>query len=174
MRSRRQIACVLGIFLLVGLPAAGTLGSYEVATINASGDIFGDSELVVLEPETWIGKRFPLLKYIDIGDQLAEGDWIVVLYRHDCPQCRRVLSEHSRMADTSLGRLATSRIALVQVPPYGRPGCSATSCKAIHMTARLDASKAWFVKTPVAIFLEGGLVKKPVEGAKSVVDCRSA
>jgi hypothetical protein len=50
------------------------MGSYYTeTTLSDAGEIIGDGKIVVLEPEKWIGKRFPLLDYIDIGDRLKEG-----------------------------------------------------------------------------------------------------
>ena len=34
-----------------------------------------------------MGKRFPLLDYVDVGETLKDGKWLVVLYHHDCPKC---------------------------------------------------------------------------------------
>ena len=50
--------------------------------------------VVVLKPEAWVGKRFPLIGYIELDLTLAElskGCWLVALYRHDCSHCKDVV-----------------------------------------------------------------------------------
>jgi hypothetical protein len=49
------------------------MGSYQPGYIPTLGMIAGDGNLVVLMPEEWIEKRFPLMKHIDVGSQLAKG-----------------------------------------------------------------------------------------------------
>ena len=71
---------VVALWLIVGIPAAIAMGSYTPTAVNSSGDILGEDSLVVLDPETWVGKPFPLSKHVDVGERLAEGKWIVLLY----------------------------------------------------------------------------------------------
>jgi len=63
-RAGTRLGWILGISLAAGIPAALSMASYQAATLDEAGDIFGDSQFVVLEPETWVGKRFPLLKHM--------------------------------------------------------------------------------------------------------------
>ena len=86
-----RVVGVLAAWLVVGLPAAYAMTSYTPTTLSDAGDVIGDGKVVVLEPEKWIGKRFPLLDYIDIGDRLKQGKWLVLLYHHDCPKCQTVV-----------------------------------------------------------------------------------
>ena len=86
-----QVAVVFAFWLVVGLPAGYAMGSYTPPTLSDTGVFIGDSKIVVLEPEMWIGKRFPLLDYIDIGGKLKDGNWLVLLYHYDCPKCREAI-----------------------------------------------------------------------------------
>ncbi len=40
---------------------------------HGRGEILGESQIVVLEPERWLGMRFPLLPHIDIGSRRGRG-----------------------------------------------------------------------------------------------------
>jgi hypothetical protein len=53
------------LWLLLGVPAAYAMGSYTSATLTEGGLIVGDGDLVTLEPQAWVSRRFPLLPYID-------------------------------------------------------------------------------------------------------------
>lgn len=128
------------------------MASYSETTLSYAGEIIGDGKIVVLEPEKWIGKRFPLLDYIDIGDKLKEGKWLVLLYHHDCPKCQEALSTLQHLA-----RL--QQIAVVQMPPYGvgnGDGCK-SKWPAI---GRLGVVREWFAETPILVSIDNGLVVK--------------
>ena len=71
--SSRRTAVVLFAWLAVGLPAGYAMGRYTDTTLSDAGTVIGDGKIVVLEPEKWIGRHFPLLRYIDFGDRLKVG-----------------------------------------------------------------------------------------------------
>jgi hypothetical protein len=80
------------------------MGTYQAASLSEYGFILGRGNLVILEPGKWTGKRFPLLPYVEdaprqlqqrqrpLRQRLAEGDWRVVLFHHDCPICRELIA----------------------------------------------------------------------------------
>ena len=49
-----------------------------------------------LEPEKWVGKRFPLLRYLKIDADLSQGEWTIMFHRHDCSECRRAVPKYVR------------------------------------------------------------------------------
>ena len=148
------------------------MGSYRAAVVGEDGNIFGDSQFVVLEPETWVGKRFPLLQYIDLQHQLAEGKWVVVLYHHDCPECRDVIPEYEQLAHRLAGRLDGLRVGLIEMAPYARDddlGSGDGTCA----RGRLADVKEWFTATPVEFVLDRATVIDVATGAEGIRDpCR--
>jgi len=58
--------------------------STAVLALNPAG---ATASYEVLEPQTWVGKELPILDYMDIGDKLSNGNWLVLFYHHDCPDC---------------------------------------------------------------------------------------
>jgi len=153
-----RLGWVLRLFLAAGIPAAFTMGTYEPATADHSGDILGNSQFVVLEPEKWVGKRFPLLKYIDIGDDLGAGQWIVVLYRLDCPSCCDVLDSQAKVVAGSAASMRDTKIAFVQVPSHEVSAADTASRNVRFVLGRLRDVRTWFVRTPVQITLNRGIV----------------
>jgi len=111
--------------------------------------------VTVLEPDRWVGQRFPLQEQIDIGAQLAEGNWIVVLVRHDCSHCREALPSYERWAQALAAAGDPTQIAIIEIPPYSEkqqfPVCEC------HF-GRLNATRNWFVETPVELSLQDGIV----------------
>ena len=116
----------------------------------ASGDV------VVVNPEDWDGKRFPWISQIDVGNQLRNGEWTVLFFRHDCPKCHEELARYSGL----VARHPTSRVAAIEVPPFGsNPGRYEQSSNMLF--GRLNDDIRWFVKTPVRLNIRDGKVVRP-------------
>ena len=151
-----RVGVVAAVALVVGIPGALAMAMYRPATLMADGTIVGRGGVVVLEPETWVGKRFPLIEHIDIGGQLAYGDWLVVLYRHDCPGCQELLSGLAKDAAAwDMDPLGT-RLALIELPPYG--SSSVDPVLSGFTLGRLAGPWKWAVATPTEITLTNGRV----------------
>ncbi|NIU14382.1 MAG: hypothetical protein GWN76_10340 [candidate division Zixibacteria bacterium] len=109
----------------------------------------------VLEPETWVGKKLPILGHIDIAYSLKKGNWLVLLYHHDCPDCAAAIPKYEKMARDFAGNEDFLQIALIEVPPYAQVQASRNSpC----VLGRLAAVKQWFVTTPAVALLTDGQV----------------
>ncbi len=115
----------------------------------------------VLEPETWVGRKLPILEYIDIGKQLEKGSWLVLLYHHNCPDCAAAILEYEQMARDLAGNEDFLQIALIELPPYGQGPISVDSPCTL---GQLAEAKEWFVATPVVGLLFNGRVTSSWEG----------
>jgi hypothetical protein len=136
--------------------AAGIIAHREGRTFEAEDD-FAPGQLVVLEPEKWVGKRLPILKYIDKHEELSGGKWTIILYRHDCYECREEVPKFQEKAQENAGQYDGGGMAFVEMPPYGKtdelipPQSPCLSC-------RLNDAHDWFVQTPVVIRVNDGVV----------------
>lgn len=81
-----RLAVATILILAIGIPSGIAMANFDPTVLNSEGEIIGDSQYVILETETWVGKNLPILKYIDIGDQRNEGNWLLLLYHYDCPE----------------------------------------------------------------------------------------
>jgi thiol-disulfide isomerase/thioredoxin len=141
------------------------MGIYQPALLSVAGDIVGDEPIVLLEPETWIGKSFPLLDYTDIGAKLKEGEWLALLYHHDCPKCQDAMKQLKAVANQADGL----RVALIEMPPYGKtPGD--IGAPELFVMSRLLAVKDWFAQTPVLLVLSEGQVVRVGRPESLLVD----
>ena len=160
--SVRQLpARAVGVFVLwlaVGLPAALAMGSYTPAAISDTGDVIGNGKIVVLNPETWVGKRFPLLDHIDVGRKLQQGKWLVLLYHHDCPICQASLPKYEQLSNDLATRGDNVKVALVETPPYGADQSRLDSPQTQCTVGRLSEEKEWFVATPLEIAIDRAVV----------------
>ena len=128
-----------------------------------AGVIPTGNSLVVLAPETWVGQHFPLESYLDVGGQVMQGQWVIVLYHADCETCRKVIPEYERLAQ---GDPAAPRVAFVEMPPYAAtPADRLVSPSSAALQGRLSAQREWFAKTPIVLELSDGKVVAAESGA---------
>lgn len=117
--------------------------------------------LVVLDSERWIGKKFPLLNQIDIGDaKLDHGSWVIVMYHADCLTCQKAIPRYIARSMRSSGE--SQQLALVEIPPYAKT--SLVNAAFPGTLGRLRETHEWFAQTPLALYLEDGRVQKAREG----------
>jgi len=152
-----RVAYVLAIWFVLGVPAALAMGTYSPATLSDAGNIIGDGRTVVLTPDAWVGQRFPLLRYIDIGGELAQGSWTVLLYHHDCPKCQETISRLREFSRESVSR-GPIGLALAEIPPYHFAGPDATFDDLPCVRGNLDDRMDWFVEAPLIVTLSDGRV----------------
>jgi len=172
LRLRIVGACLAVVAL--GAPAAIAAMSFKAARIDVSGEIIGAGKWVLLEPETWTGKKLPILRYLHMAGagadadakRLSQGKWAVILYRHDCPNCREELS---RLRDRLKGS-EPPRMAFVELPPYGAGRAAFLPEGKNIVLGKLDESKSWFVETPAILSLDGGIVRSSPASAKFAGD----
>lgn len=115
----------------------------------------------VLEPETWIGKGLPILKYIDISKQIKTSTWLVLFYHYDCPDCVTAISQYQRNAVELVNNEDLLKIAFIEIPPYGR---SIVRNSPDYAVGKLLDIKEWFITTPAIVLLEGSTVQAAWEG----------
>ena len=88
-----RVIAVFVIWFLVGIPAALVMWRPPITLLESDTSVVDGRKFVVLKPEKWSGKRFPLLDFIDIGERLRKGRWLVLLCRCDCPKCQQVVED---------------------------------------------------------------------------------
>jgi hypothetical protein len=155
---------VLAVWLFLGLPAGIAMGSYADTTLSEAGHVMGNGNIVVLKPDSWIGKRFPLLEYIDNGERLTRGSWAVLFYHRDCPVCQEAIPRYEACARRSRPEQGDTRIALIEVPPYDRPLSHTPTKGSSCLLGRLDSDHKWFVETPLEVTVDGGVVIRVTKG----------
>jgi hypothetical protein len=155
--ARRGLWAVL-IYAAMGVPIGLAIVNYQPQRLTPGLQMLKGSEVVLLEPETWRDLEFPLLPYIEGGQRLRSGRWIVVLFHHDCPKCQEVLPSYQAMAAAE-GHGQANQVAFVELPPFaGESRNMGSSC----FWARLSDHYEWFVTTPLELQLDEGIVKAVV------------
>jgi len=153
-QGRMTISVIAVTVLIVG---AGLTLHRPPVMLDATDPLDG-SDFVFLDPPAWIGKTFPLADHLEIGGQLMAGEWFVVFYRHDCSHCLEELPGWLHLGAELVHQRKVPSLALIQVPPFGPPGTDPVPPQAPCERSRLANTKDWFIQTPAAIELNGGIV----------------
>jgi hypothetical protein len=101
-------------------------------------------------PANWIDQPFPLISQIASGQDLADGAWIVVLYRKDCTKCRSFIANFER----SWNGEGDQRAVLLEIGD-SKPTPVATS-RVQHRSLRHPLPHTTSV--PIVVYLEDGIV----------------
>lgn len=153
-----KMSCLLILFL--GLPMGVLTVHYRIVKMAEDGIVRGYGNIVILEPEQWVGKSLPLLKYIDIRNQLTVGKSAIVLYRNDCPDCQDLLSNSERLVSELMARYRVAQVAFIEIPTFPSRSPATLPRSGNVLRGRLDDRNVWFVETPVTLLLEDAKVQK--------------
>jgi len=148
---RKRNVGLIGVWLVVAVSvgAVAELGVRRDALV-AIGQRVGDT--IVVEPQHMVGQPFELGKHIDIGERLAHGRWLVVLYRVGCPDCESFMMGWPDMGPDTQAFPAT---AFVSVPPGSRE--AARSLPNVSWGTLRDDIQ-WFLATPMVVTLHNNRV----------------
>lgn len=146
----------LASFLLVSAPTGLAVTGLDTDRIDLNGQIIGDTGIIVLEPNKWVGRRFPLFRYVDIARELSEGEWTVIFYHHDCPSCQQAIPYYVHLARQTSDQVTSPRVAFIEIPPFGiATGLPADSDAQV---GRLLEQREWFIESPTEVTLREGFV----------------
>ncbi len=169
-RPLLRLALALGALVVLGTVLGLAMASYEPTRLTEGGEVTADEGILVLEPHRWVGNRWPLLGYIDVGQRLASGRWTVVLFSHGCSGCDEVMPIYESLA----ARPGGPRVALLEVPPYEESAAGPVNSESPCLVGRLSDRRDWFVETPVVLELRDGNVLSAAGGQTAVEAARRA
>jgi hypothetical protein len=149
---RPAIALLVMTAIAAAVWTAANLSSKAIIALNG---FHSGQSLAVFDPARSVGLPLGMIDSIDIAPQLSKGNWTVVFYRHDCPHCFEVSRKYERMALEPRTDSASPRVALIELPPFGRNKHQSSSA---YVSGRLSESTTWFIQTPVVVQLADGHV----------------
>ncbi|HUY90943.1 MAG TPA: MauE/DoxX family redox-associated membrane protein [Pirellulales bacterium] len=169
--ARRASVATILAYLGSSLAAAASL---HVVISRSSEDgvlALAGGEIVVLTPEAWLGKSFPLLAFLPDAEELSAGPWRAILYHSDCPKCRALIAQYAERLEpnsTANQSRLRGRVALIEMPPFSAPRGPVDGAPFVHL--RLRDSERWVVETPTELDLMDGIVVdvNPASGASNV------
>ena len=124
--------------------------NFSTSSLADTGQIIGDSELIVVDSAEWVGKPLPLVNFIEGDSAYRKGDWEMILYHEDCPVCQRLIQAALSANDGPKRRL------FVEIPPYHSP---ARENQDDLLWCKLSDKHEWFVAAPDVVELSDGVVE---------------
>jgi thiol-disulfide isomerase/thioredoxin len=158
----------LRYFLAIAIPTFIILPTIEYVLITNKPPM-STSTYEVLNAKNWIpNQSWPLLQYIDIGDRLKTGDWIVFMYHNDCPDCRMAVPKYEKFYGDLKGNNVD--MAFIEMQPYEQGDKQLVPKDSKVPWGQLSSVKTWYVETPVVVVLRDGLVLKAWQGYAPTFD----
>lgn len=158
-RDKPKTIHAIGTGIISFALALGLMWHAAPRQASSQNEFLTIGNLIILEPETWAGKKFPLLEYVDVD--VSQGKWVLLLHRHDCSKCLEAVPKYDKLASLSL----RYQVAIIEVPPHD--ASHETNASHCHV-GQLSDAREWFVETPVEIDLENGVVMKASTGLPSL------
>jgi hypothetical protein len=135
---------------------AGRTSLTHMDTVISGGrTLIVSGNAVVCDPFEWVNERLPLLPYIDIGHDLQDGRWRIVVLRSGCSKCNAVAK---RLFDSSLS--TNEMIALIEIQSDASAEASLAGSfpRGPIRLGRLSVDKQWVIETPVELLVVDGVV----------------
>jgi len=149
-------------FFAIAIPTFILLPTIEYVLITNKPPMVSE-KYEVLEVKQWTNQEvWPLLQYIDISDRLQSGEWVVLMYHNDCPDCRLAMPEYGKMYKDLKGNNVD--MAFIEMPPYEEGDLQLVPPDSRVNRGRLSDAKKWLVETPVVVVLRDGTSLKAWQG----------
>jgi hypothetical protein len=120
--------------------------------LPALGAAFGRA--VPLDPQSWPGRRLPLLEYVESRDRadLITGEHTLIFVSRDCDTCKRYLAKRAEALASDPG--AAGAVRLIDLASVTEPGDLSTPFAQVH----LNRPVALLAAVPLEVTLQNGIV----------------
>jgi hypothetical protein len=171
---RKRAILVAAGWLLLAIPTAYAIAGFRPLEADAELTLIGQAfegpagkPMIVLEPDRWIGRPFPLMAYVESGtsstpggelplrERLRKDTSLVILHRSGCADCQLFLERLQH--DTRLqGRYHT--VVALELPPFDASQDRLNIGGKVE-TGRLEERALFFARTPLVVAMEQGVVR---------------
>lgn len=151
----------LRYFLAIAIPTFILLPTIEYILITNRPPMVGEKYEVV-DVSKWQNQQWPLTEHIDIADKLQTGEWVVLMYHNDCPDCRQAVPIYEKFYNDLKGNNVD--MAFVEMQPYEDGDRQLIPAESKVNKGRLGGAKTWYAETPVVVVLRNGTVLKAWSG----------
>jgi hypothetical protein len=148
LKQKGKIIVVISIWLVVTVLILFAMLSVNFVTLTEESDLLGNEKSILLEPSKWIGKKFPLLRFLEDTDidKILTNNQNIVLFRFDCEECKQMIEKIQDKNHYIFIAIPSEKnnVALFSLTEY----------------LTLPDKYEWWIETPIVLTLENGIVKK--------------
>ena len=151
--DRKKLVVVLIAWLVLAGPALFAMFSLKEQPHATLGTEFTGPDgrrMILLEPEKWVGKEFPLFSRFanpEGSEILRQETWNVLLVQPDCPTCKQMIAD--------LEVRSAENVAVVVVPSASNE----RELRTIFPVFWLDNRNGWFLSPCIVNVMEGMCVE---------------
>ncbi|MGL6195203.1 MAG: MauE/DoxX family redox-associated membrane protein [Thermoguttaceae bacterium] len=149
--ARKCVIAVL-VWLAVGLSvflAVNSVQNNELAEIGTEFIGADGRKTILLEPEKWVGKEFPLLAYIENdAELLKQGEWTIIVGKPNCAECEKLLN-------TAISKGA-ERLAFLEFVEHEVDTVGGDTKPQVSFRAGLKVQNENIIMTPFAVRCSNG------------------
>jgi len=147
---KKALAVLVTWLVLAGLALFAILSLKQSPHATLGTEFTGPDgrKMILLEPESWIGKEFPLVSRFvqqEGSEILQQGTWSVLLVQPDCQDCKQMIKEWEEKK--------AKNVAIVVISSRPNDKMPDTAFPAFW----LDRQNDWFVSTPCIVKLSEGV-----------------
>jgi hypothetical protein len=150
------------LMLATGVAGYAELGGHKhLLRWTSAMHLLTDDSETLLEPETWIGRPFPLCEQVQLQDSAEsicdklEGKIVVLLVRAGCDQCRDAMLRYEKLIDTP--NCDFQGMVVLNVDDSSR-SFEHVQTRPRITRGRLKKTTKWQVQTPVILVTVDGEV----------------
>ncbi|MDR2440617.1 MAG: hypothetical protein LBE12_14745 [Planctomycetaceae bacterium] len=151
--EKHRLIAVLFIWFILIIPILWAMLSFKEQVHAVLGTEFTGADgrvTIMLEPEKWIGKEFPLWDYVDEkAKEVRQGDWLIVIGSKNCDECRKLIGK--------LKTKDTIALALLELDDGTADTNKRESYPHISVQGRLRTENNWVILTPSLIQCRNGI-----------------
>jgi len=145
--DKKKVLAVLVVWLTLTAPATYWMLSLKQQPHETLGTEFigADGRItIMLEPDMWIGKRFPLWDRVDDESRsiLETGEWNIVISRKQCDECKRLIERLGITVPLALLEIDDGLMDFA--PPSDHQSM-------VSVTGSLEIDPNWILLTPFVI-----------------------
>jgi hypothetical protein len=147
----KKLGFVILIWLSLAIPVFLAMNSLQQSSHPTLGIEFTSPDgkrMIQLEPENWVGKKFPLTSRFEQTanyEMLLQGTWMIILIHTECQKCLQVIS--------SMEKQNHKNIAIIEIPS----DTVSPPIKTDFPYFKLDENNSWYITTPTIIKLSDGI-----------------
>ncbi len=157
-RSESRIA-LSHLLLVTTVIGSGSCGAAVAISLTANeNDYTFTTAFSLADPSTWIDQPFPLLQYTDIAEELRHGEWIVLLYRRECPKCQALNPVYQALSRHLFASGSQTRVALVETTG-AKPLAGTVESDDAPLNGRLLYEDDGVIPVPLELRIDDGRVR---------------
>ncbi|MDR1964229.1 MAG: hypothetical protein LBQ50_10655 [Planctomycetaceae bacterium] len=151
--EKRKLIVALFVWFILTVPILWAMLSFKEQIHATLGTEFlgaNGTTTIMLEPEKWIGKEFPLWDYVDEkAGVLKQGDWIIIIGRKQCEECQKLIEK--------LGTKNTIPLALLELDDGMADTNKHELYPSVSIQGMLKIEDNWVILTPCLIQCRNGI-----------------